>query len=199
MKGKAAMQQRSEETRARILGAALKEFSSSGYDAASVDDICAEAGVSKGAFYHHFPSKQAVFLALFEDWLKTVDAGLEAARKPTVPETLTNMSRMLPIIFAQADGQLPMFLEFWMQASRDKVVWKAINAPYKRYLDYFAALVKQGIAEGSLSQMDPHSAAQVIVSFAVGMLLQGLIAPSDTDWQKAAEQSMKILMKGLAK
>jgi hypothetical protein len=39
----------------------------------------------------------------------------------------------------------------------------------------------------------------VIVSFAVGMLLQGLIAPQDTDWQKATEQSMKILMKGLAK
>jgi len=193
------MQQRSEETRARILGAALKKFSSSGYDAASVDDICAEAGVSKGAFYHHFPSKQAVFLALFENWLTMVDAGLETARKPTVPETLTNMARMLPFIFAQADGRLPMFLEFWLQASRDKAVWKVINAPYKRYLNYFAALVKQGIAEGSFHRMDPGSAAQVIVSFAVGMLLQGLIAPQDTDWQKAAEQSMKILMKGLAK
>jgi AcrR family transcriptional regulator len=194
-----AMQQRSEETRARILGAALKQFSSSGYDAASVDDICTEAGVSKGAFYHHFPSKQAVFLALFEDWLGTVDAGLEAARKTTVPETLTNMSRMLPIIFTQADGRLPMFLEFWQQASRDKTVWKATVAPYQRYLDYFAALVKQGIAEGSFHRVDPICAAQVIVSFAVGLLLQGLIAPSDTDWQKTAEQSMKILMKGLAK
>jgi hypothetical protein len=60
-------------------------------------------------------------------------------------------------------------------------------------------LVKQGIAEGSLRKVDPHSAAQVIVSFAVGLLLQGLIAPRGTDWQKAAEQSMKILMKGLAK
>jgi AcrR family transcriptional regulator len=193
------MQQRSEETRAHLLEAALKNFSSSGYDAASVDDICAEAGVSKGAFYHHFPSKQAVFLALFEDWLKTVDAGLEAARKPTVPETLTNMSRMLPFIFVQADGRLPMFLEFWLQASRDKTLWKATVAPYRRYQGYFADLVQQGIKEGSFRRVDPKSAAQVIVSFAVGMLLQGLIAPSDTDWQKTAQQSMKILMKGLAK
>jgi AcrR family transcriptional regulator len=192
------MQQRSEETRAHLLEAALKNFSSSGYDAASVDDICSEAGVSKGAFYHHFPSKQAVFLALFEDWLTTVDAGLEAARKPSVPETLTNMARMLPFIFAQADGRLPMFLEFWLQASRDETVWKVIISPYERYLDYFAGLVKQGIAEGSFKQVDPHSAAQVIVSFAVGMLLQGLIAPRETDWQKTAEQSMEIFMKGLA-
>jgi AcrR family transcriptional regulator len=164
-----------------------------------VDDICAEAGVSKGAFYHHFPSKQAVFLALFEDWLKGVDAGLEAARQSTVPETLTGMSRMLPMIFDQAGGQLPMFLEFWRQASHDEAVWKMINAPYRRYLDYFAALIKQGIAEGSFRKVDPESAAQVIVSFAVGLLLQGLLAPGDTDWQKTAEESMKILMKGLAK
>jgi AcrR family transcriptional regulator len=193
------MQQRSEETRGHILEAALIQFSSSGYDAASVDDICAEAGVSKGAFYHHFPSKQAVFLALLEDWLKTVDASLEAARKSTVPETLTNMARMLPVIFSQADGRLPMFLEFWLQASRDETVWKATIAPYQRYLDYFTGLVKQGIEEGSFRPVDPRSAAQVIVSFAVGLLLQGLLAAESTNWKKTAEESMNILMKGLAK
>lgn len=193
------MQQRSEETRARLLQAAAKEFSTSGYDAASVDDICAEAGVSKGAFYHHFPSKQAVFIALFEDWLKGVDAGLEAAHQSTVPETLAGMSHMLPMIFAQAGGQLPMFLEFWRQASHDDVVWTKISAPYQRYLDYFAALVRQGVTEGSFRKVDPESAAQVIVSFAVGLLLQGLLAPDNTDWQKTAEESIKILMKGLAK
>jgi len=51
------MQQRSEETRARILDAAIRRFAIAGYDAASVEDICTEAGVSKGAFYHHFPTK----------------------------------------------------------------------------------------------------------------------------------------------
>jgi hypothetical protein len=86
-----------------------------------------------------------------------------------------------------------------LQASRDEAVWKATVAPYQRYQDYFSGLVKQGIDEGSFRPVDPQSAAQVIVSFAVGLLLQGLIAPQDTDWQKAAEQSMKILMKGLAK
>jgi len=127
------MQQRSEESRAHILSAAQKKFVSSGYDAASVNEICAEAGMSKGAFYHHFPSKQAVFLALFEEWLSRGDKGLEAAHQPTVPETLTGMSRMLPILISQVGGQLPMFFEFWLQASRDKTIWKATIAPYKRY------------------------------------------------------------------
>ena len=76
-------QQRSEETRANILDAAVRRFAISGYDAASVDEICAEAGVSKGAFYHHFPTKQTVFLALLEGWLKTIEPGwMGCARRP---------------------------------------------------------------------------------------------------------------------
>jgi AcrR family transcriptional regulator len=192
-------QQRSEETRARILGAATRLFSSAGYNAASVDDICKQAGVSKGAFYHHFPTKQAVFLALLQDWLKALDAGMESMRKPTVPETLVEMTRVLPIAFASAKGRLPMFLEFWLQASRDEAVWKATIAPYRHYRDQFAALIEEGIAEGSLKSMDAQATATAIVSMAVGLLLQGILDPHNADWQKLAEQSMQILMNGLTK
>lgn len=192
-------QQRSEETRAHLLDAAVRRFAISGYNAASVDDICAEAGVSKGAFYHHFPSKQAVFLALLDGWLKTIDAGLEAMRQPTVPETFIEMTRVLPVIFAAADERLPMFLEFWLQASRDETVWEATIAPYRHYQEYFARLVADGVAEGSFKpDTDPQAAAQVILSLAVGLFLQGVLDPHGADWQKVAEASMKILMNGLA-
>ena len=73
------MQQRSEETRSKIMESSIKLFSNRGFNAASVDDICAEAGVSKGAFYHHFESKQALFLALLDGWLKTIDNAIDAA------------------------------------------------------------------------------------------------------------------------
>jgi len=90
-------QQRAEETRGRILDAAVKKFAIAGYDATSVDEICGEAGVSKGAFYHHFPTKQAVFLALMQGWLAMIDMGMEAVRKETVPETLVTMTNLLPV------------------------------------------------------------------------------------------------------
>jgi len=47
--------------------------------------------------------------------------------------------------------------------------------------------------------VDPQATAQVIVSLAVGLLLQGILDPQGADWQKVAEQSMQILMNGLAK
>ena len=172
-------QQRSEETRARILDAAVRRFSIAGYDAASVDDICIEAGVSKGAFYHHYPTKQAIFLALMQGWLKMIDISMGAARKDTIPETLLDMTNLLPGVFAAAEDRLPMFLEFWLQASRDEKIWKAVIAPYRHYQAYFSGLVEEGIAEGSLKETDARAAAQVIVSLAVGMVLQGVLDPPD--------------------
>lgn len=191
------MQQRSEETRSRILDAAVRKFSLAGYESASVDDICSDAGVSKGAFYHHFPTKQAVFLALMQGWLGMIDMGMEAARKDTVAATLVHMTNLLPGILATAEDRLPMFLEFWLQASRDEAVWQTVIAPYRHYRDYFARLVGDGIAEGSLKQVDTQVAARAIVSLAVGLLLQSMLDPQGADWGETARESMQILMNGL--
>lgn len=192
-------QQRAEETRGRILDAAVRKLALAGYDAASVDDICAEAGVSKGAFYHHFPTKQAMFLALMQGWLTTIDMRMDAVGADTVPETLIQMTDLLPGIFAAAEDRLPMFLEFWLQASRDETVWKAMIAPYHHFQEQFARLVQDGIAEGSLKSIDSQVAAQVILSLAVGLVLQGVLDPRGANWEKTARESMQILMNGLAK
>lgn len=51
---------RTEETRTKILGAAMWAIRTKGFAATTVDDICRHAGVTKGAFFHHFPSKDSM-------------------------------------------------------------------------------------------------------------------------------------------
>ena len=193
------MQQRSEETKARILEAAVKQFSVSGYNKASVDNICEQAGVSKGAFYHHFQTKQDVFLALLDGWLQTFDQAIEASKDRPVPETFQMITEYFPYIFQSASDNLPMFLEFLQQASRDETIWQASIAPYRRYHKHFASLIKKGIAEGSFVDVNPDLAARLIVSAAMGLLLQSLLDPEGAKWEKVARETVQLMMKTLVK
>jgi TetR/AcrR family transcriptional regulator, transcriptional repressor for nem operon len=54
--------------REKILNAALTVIRTKGYSATSVDDLCAEAGVTKGAFFHHFESKEVLGVAAANHW-----------------------------------------------------------------------------------------------------------------------------------
>lgn len=191
------MQQRSEETKTRILESAIKLFSGHGYNKASVDDICREAGISKGAFYHHFESKQALFLAVLDGWLKTIDTAIEESKDKTAPETFMLMTQAFPYLFKTAGEGLPMFLEFWLQASRDKQIWEASIAPYRRYHKYFTSLIKKGVKEGSFVDVDPGLTSRMIVSAAMGLLLQSLLDPKGANWEKVARDSTNLLVNNL--
>jgi TetR/AcrR family transcriptional repressor of nem operon len=59
---------RASAARVKILSAALKVIRTKGFAAASIDDLCAEAGVTKGAFFHHFESKEALGVAAANHW-----------------------------------------------------------------------------------------------------------------------------------
>lgn len=193
------MQQRSEETRQRILEAATLLFSKNGYDATGVAEICQAAGVSKGAFYHHFPSKQALFLAEMENWLANVNQIFSMTRQETtdVPQALKQMAEMAGGIFQTTDVRLSILLEFWVQANRDPIIWQSAVSPYRRYAAYFAEMVREGIAQGSLRPVDPDQASRTLVSLSLGMLMQALFDPAATDWQTEARDSVAIVLEGL--
>jgi AcrR family transcriptional regulator len=195
------MQTRSEETRHHILEAATQLFSSTGYDATGVAEICQAAGVSKGAFYHHFPSKQAVFLDLLNSYLNNIDAGFTAMRQEVhdVPQTILQMAGLVGTLFQSADIHLPIFLEFWTQANHDPAVWETAMAPYHRYLSYFSRMIEEGIDEGTIKANDPNLVARLLVSLSVGMLMQSLFDPQITDWSMEARQHMQLVMDGIAR
>ncbi|MBA4399414.1 MAG: hypothetical protein C0396_06050 [Anaerolinea sp.] len=83
------------------------------------------------------------------------------------------------MIFENSVGYLPLFLEFWQQSIRDPQVWEQVKAPYRNYQQYFRRIVDAGVADGSLQVENPAVAANALLGMAVGLILQGLIDPSE--------------------
>ncbi len=193
------MQKRSEVTRTNIILAAASLFAKYGYNPTGVAEICSAAGVSKGAFYHHFSSKQSVFLAIFTEWMERLDLEIQKSRtsSSTIPESIDKMLGLLETVFHQAGGYLPMFLEFWSQASHDPLIWQVVIEPYQRYRSYFTSMIQDGINEGSIKPVDPQVAASTLVSLALGLLLQGLIDPKGTDWGNITQTSVTLFLKSI--
>jgi TetR/AcrR family transcriptional regulator, transcriptional repressor for nem operon len=70
---------RALDARTRLLDAALTEVRAKGYAATTVDDLCAAAGVTKGAFFHHFRSKEELGAAAADHWSKVTGELFAAA------------------------------------------------------------------------------------------------------------------------
>jgi len=196
-------QQRGEETRSHILDVAGELFAEHGYDATSVADICARAGVTKGAFYHHFESKQAVFLELRDRWLSPLEAQLTLARDPaeTLPQLLQHVADMASAMFAEAgeDQRQQVFLELLSAARQDPTILPAMLAPMHRYREWFTQLISAGVKEGTLRKVDRELAAQVLVSLGFGLVMLSLLDPRGADWGDIASRAMPLLMQGLEK
>jgi len=193
-------QDRAMQTKENILNAAEHLFAVRGYEATSVSMICDAACVSKGAFYHHYKTKQSIFLKLIQRWLKGLDEQLRLIDESTedVKEGLLSMGEIIGQVLDVGGPQLPIFLEFWSRAIRDPDVWEATVEPFQRYRDFFAVLVQRGIDEGSLKDVAPHYTARVIISLAVGMLVQGLLDQGGEDWQNVTKEALELLLHGIA-
>ena len=191
---------RSADTHTAILDIALDLFSKNGYDATSVAEICQQAQVSKGAFYYHFASKQALFLTLLESWLDDLDQIFQLAghQAQNIPDTLESMAGQTGVVFDELDRGFPILLEFWTQASRQPLYWRKVVEPYRRYLDFFAGLIQKGMEEGSIQDgIEPKTASRLLMAVAMGLLLQASFDPDGADWDQTTRSGIKLILQGM--
>lgn len=92
------------DTRSRILDAALATFREKGFSATTVDDLCRAAGVTKGAFFHHFAGKEAATLAAIDHWNTGTGAMFAAAAYQRVDDPRARLLAYLDARDALADG-----------------------------------------------------------------------------------------------
>jgi AcrR family transcriptional regulator len=103
---------KSEETRQRILNAALKLFHDRGFEAATMRDIAEEAGVATGAAYYYFPSKDAIVMEFYRRSSAEMQPKIEAAldNATGLEERLYQLIRVKWAHFAPHRGDLRALL-----------------------------------------------------------------------------------------
>ncbi len=144
----ARAQREQQDGRAKLLDAAMHVIRQKGYDATTVDDICAEAGLTKGAFFHHFASKEELAVAAAEHFAAMADglfanAGYHAAADPR--------ERLLGYVDLRAQlahGPLPQFTcLLGTMAQEVYETHPSIRKACGRAIGEHAAMVEKDVAE----------------------------------------------------
>lgn len=95
--------------RAKLLEAAVGLIRAKGYSATSVDDLCKAAGVTKGAFFHHFPSKEALGVAAADYWSETTSAMFAGAPYHDHGDPLDRVFAYIDFRGCLVDGGVELF------------------------------------------------------------------------------------------
>jgi TetR/AcrR family transcriptional regulator, transcriptional repressor for nem operon len=154
-----------EASLAKLLNAADHVIRSKGYSAARVEDICAEAGLTKGAFFHHFASKEACAVAAAAHFAANADAFFDAAPYSRLPDPRARALGYVDFRKAILEGDLPQFtclLGTMVQEAYD--THPAIRQACDRYIGEHAARLEADLAQAKAlhapdADWNPKSAA----------------------------------------
>ncbi len=166
-----------ESTLSRILREAVRLFSERGYHGTSVDDITEAAGITKGAFYWHFKSKEDLLRKFLEEWearfldgliqeIEGVEGGflkkLEKLNRYTAAFGFYN--RELSVSFATLSAEL---------IGGDHRIEKDFRQTYSRYQNFLKKLINEGKKEKVFRKdLDSNYASLIFMAFHDGLLLQ---------------------------
>lgn len=187
--------------RAQILDAATAVFARSGVQQARMEDIAAEARLSKPALYLYFESKDAIVAdlmrRLFE--LEVADLrGLEEA-PGTFAERLLAFDDLVQRQYRELGVPASLFWEFYALGLRDRRARAVVRRYFAVIRERLEALVAQGIAAGELREVDPRVTALAILAVWEGLGLLWAAEPRAIDWRKQADATLGLLLEGIAR
>ena len=190
-------EERKQKSIKKIIGIAQKLLRKKRFESKDIDKICKQAGLTRGAFYHHFGSKQRFLLKLLDNWINEISAEISSAEFETyntIEIFNTIIDRMQPV-FEKAGKQLPVFLELYIKSISDENLKSFTSDTYNNFINFFSTLVISGIKKGDLNKTtDPLFTAKILFAITIGLLIQGLLNPVETDWAELAKKSVCILL-----
>jgi TetR/AcrR family transcriptional regulator, transcriptional repressor for nem operon len=159
---------RSDTTRDQILRAAAHQFAQRPYYAVGLDDILAEAELTKGAMYFHFRSKHALALAIVDEQTERSAESVKnlLARKLSGLESLIDVSYLIAVGDITQDVTRASFNLLESVGRTEKLQARLLGG----WIQLMCEIAQRGIAEGDIvDHADPEDVGRLLVSIYVGM------------------------------
>jgi AcrR family transcriptional regulator len=188
-------QERKSQTRDRLIDAAAQVFARRGFEAATIDEVAAAAGYTKGAVYSNFASKTDLFIALIERRIE-VQSAEHALRFEG--QDLETMARGLE---EQADQEtdsekqwVVLAIEFWLHAMRDDRARVLMADQYERARMLTAELIASSYAKADQQPpLAPRDLAIVIEALGAGLAFQAALDPANVRMSLHGEVLARLL------
>ena len=174
-----------ERTRRRLIDAAFQVVAERGFHAATVDLIAGRAGLSTGALYANFKTKDDLLFAAFEEHLRWFTESLEtAAAAADVGRAISDWIQAL----GREPEQFLVFLEFWGYASRRAELREALTQQLDEMRAQLAGAIEQRAeADGGAIPLPPELAAQIALALGRGLAFEVLTNPAGVDDRRIGE------------
>jgi AcrR family transcriptional regulator len=172
------------QTRERLLAAAATVFAERGYEQASLDEISATAGLTKGAIYSSFGSKDDLFYALMSaqinDRLSQITSSIGS--HTTFAELSRDAGRVLSDATAGDPKWHLTFIEFWTRAMRNPKLRRDLAAHRRAARDAIAGSLEDHAARlGVTLPLPAPQLAIVLLALSNGLAIEQLLEPEDAD------------------
>jgi AcrR family transcriptional regulator len=187
--------ERGGATRRKILEAAAEAFSEHGFAGTSLNDVIKSAGVTKGGFYHHFPSKEALALEVVhykqEQWTgKVISASMQ---EPRALEQLMAMTRALCDLHEQ-DKAANSLGKLCAELSEDPLLAPRLSRQFVTWVDITHSLMARAQAEGDVrTDIDPRTAAELAVCLFMGIEQLAAMVTNSADLRERVTRSFDLL------
>jgi AcrR family transcriptional regulator len=167
-----------EEVRTRLLDAAGTVFAQKGFAAASVEDVASAAGLTKGAVYSNFASKDDLFFALLAEHVARRLLTIEDDLRPEGgPQQIGDA--LMRAVADQREWHL-LFIEFWQRAMRDPGARAEFVKHRRRLRSEIAAAIERRAAELEYElPIPPKDLATIVLALSNGLAIEHLPDPED--------------------
>src|SRR5919108_1195970 len=188
-----------DQPRRHILDVAARLFAEKGYAGASFSNLVTESGLTKGAFYFHFPSKEALALATFADqqerWVDVVSGVADPAMRAV--DQLEAMLRAA-CDFCEAEVAARCVSRLCFELGEDPRLRPTLTPYLTIWEELIASIVRRGQEEGDVrGDVDAGAVARVAVAAWIGVTDVSHVVSEGADLRARAEEFMNILMLGV--